>query len=222
MVTIEERHLLYRNGRPNFDRYIPGGSSEEIAMAMARIVSYARTAGIALPPIGTAVRKSARNIAALPGAILLAFAVWANPGAAVADGPQDSVHSFYQALLGAMKEGRTLGQSGRFARIDPVVRRLFDIRSMTRVAVGGTWTTLSTVQQGQVTAAFASYISAMYADRFDIYSGQQLEVTGQHPSGSAIMVRTRITKASGEPVGITTCCAKMMVSGKSRTSTSTA
>jgi len=101
-----------------------------------------------------------------------------------------------------MKEGRTLGQSGRFARIDPVVRRLFDILSMARVAVGGTWTTLSAVQQEQVTAAFASYISATYAERFDSYSGQQLEVTGQQPSGSGIMVRTRITKASGEPVGI--------------------
>jgi phospholipid transport system substrate-binding protein len=73
---------------------------------------------------------------------------------------------------------------------------------MARVAVGGIWTTLSAVQQEQVTAAFASYISATYAERFDSNSGQQLEVTGQQSSGSGTMVRTRIIKAGGEPVGV--------------------
>jgi len=171
-------------------------------MSMARMVSYARAAGVALLQIATAARESVRKIAALAVVILVAPVFSANPEAALAAGPQDSVHSFYQTLLGAMKDGRTLGQSGRFERIDPVVRRLFDIPSMTRVAVGGTWNTLSAAQQEQVTVAFASYISASYAERFDSYSGQQLEVTGQQPSGSGIMVRTRITKTSGEPVGI--------------------
>jgi len=53
-----------------------------------------------------------------------------------------------------------------------------------------------------VTAAFLGYISAVYADRFDSYSGQQLEVTGHQPSGSGVIVKTRIVKASGEAVGI--------------------
>jgi len=172
-------------------------------MSMARIVSYAGAAGAALPPpIATAARESVRRIAASAVALSLALVISATCVQALAAEAQDTVHSFYQTLLGAIKEGRTLGQSGRFARIDPVVRRLFDIPSMARVAVGGTWTTLSAVQQEQVMAAFASYISATYAERFDSYSGQQLEVTGQQSSGSGTMVRTRIIKAGGEPVGI--------------------
>src|SRR6516164_2367488 len=185
MMTIEERHLLPWNGQENFDRNIPGGRSEEIAMSMARIVSYAGAAAATLLPIAIAARKSARHIAVSAVALSLALVISAFCVPALAAEAQDSVHSLYQTLLGAMKEGRTLGQSGRFARIDPVVRRLFDIPSMARIAVGGRWTTLSAVQQEQVTAAFASYISATYAERFDSYSGQQLEVTGQQPSGSA-------------------------------------
>ena len=171
-------------------------------MSMARIVSYAGAAAATLLPIAIAARKSARHIAVSAVALSLALVISAFCVPALAAEAQDSVHSLYQTLLGAMKEGRTLGQSGRFARIDPVVRRLFDIPSMARVAVGGIWTTLSAVQQEQVTAAFASYISATYAERFDSYSGQQLEVTGQQSSGSGTMVRTRIIKAGGEPVGI--------------------
>ena len=171
-------------------------------MSMARIVSYAGAAAATLLLIAIAARNLARHIAVSAVALSLALVVSAFCVPALAAEAQDSVHSFYQTLLGAMKEGRTLGQSGRFERIDPVVRRLFDIPSMTRVAVGGTWNTLSAAQQEQVTVAFASYISASYAERFDSYSGQQLEVTGQQPSGSGIMVRTRITKTSGEPVGI--------------------
>jgi hypothetical protein len=35
-----------------------------------------------------------------------------------------------------MKNGRILGQSGRFAQLDPVIRRSFDIASMARLSIG--------------------------------------------------------------------------------------
>src|SRR5207244_6715064 len=84
----------------------------------------------------------------------------------------------------------------------PVIHRLFDIPFMARLAVGASWAALSPTQQQQLTAAFGRYLSATYADRFDSYSGQQLEVTGRRPSGLGVIVRTRIIKASGEPVSI--------------------
>jgi hypothetical protein len=46
------------------------------------------------------------------------------------------VQGLYEALLGTMKNGRILGQSGRFTQIEPVIRRTFDIPSMTRLSVG--------------------------------------------------------------------------------------
>ncbi|HJZ16319.1 MAG TPA: ABC transporter substrate-binding protein, partial [Stellaceae bacterium] len=91
----------------------------------------------------------------------------------------DTVQGLYDALLGTMKNGRILGQSGRFTQLEPVIRRTFDIPSMTRLSVGASWAGLSEAQRQQLTESFGRYISAIYADRFDSYAGQKLQVTGE-------------------------------------------
>ena len=45
---------------------------------------------------------------------------------------RDTVQELYDALLNTMKNGRTLGQSGRFTQLEPVIRRTFDIPSSGR------------------------------------------------------------------------------------------
>jgi phospholipid transport system substrate-binding protein len=144
----------------------------------------------------------ARKLATMFVAASLALPILARPASVLAADPEDSVRNLYDALLGTMKEGRVLGESGRYARIDPVIHRLFDIPFMVRLAVGTSWATLSPAQQQQVTAAFGRFISATYADRFDSYSGQQLEVTGRQSAGSSVIVKTRILKAGGEAVNV--------------------
>ena len=120
------------------------------------------------------------------------------PGSAALSNPDDAVRSFYGVLLGNMQQGRALGESGRYARLAPVVDRTFDIPLMTRLAVGPVWETLSPARQQQLEAAFGHYIAATYADQFDSYSGQQLQVTGERPTGNDIMVQTRIVKSNGK------------------------
>ena len=114
----------------------------------------------------------------------------------------DTVQGLYDALLSTMKNGQTLGQSGRFTQLAPVIRSSFDIASMTRLAVGLSWAGLTEPQRQQVTESFGRYISAIYADRFDSYAGQRLEVTGEQPAASGVMVQSQIIKASGEPVKV--------------------
>jgi phospholipid transport system substrate-binding protein len=114
----------------------------------------------------------------------------------------DTVQRLYDALLSTMKNGRTLGQSGRFTQLEPVIRRTFDIPSMTRLSVGPSWATLTEVQRQQVTESFGRYISAIYADRFDSYAGQKLRVTSEQPAAAGVMVRSQIVKADGEPVNV--------------------
>ena len=120
------------------------------------------------------------------------------PGSAAVSEPQDAVRSFYGVLLGTMRDGRTLGQSGRYARLAPVVDRTFDIPTMTRLAIGPMWGTLSPAQQQQLLGAFDHYVAATYADRFDSYSGEQLQVTSERPSGAEVVVQTTIAKSNGE------------------------
>jgi phospholipid transport system substrate-binding protein len=132
----------------------------------------------------------------------LGIATLAYPGRAAPASGGDTVQGLYDTLLGAMKSGRSLGQSGRFARLEPVVRRSFDIPMMARLSVGSSWVTLSEAQRQQVTEGFARYISAIYADRFDSYAGQKFQVTGEQPVAAGLMVKSQIIKANGEPVNV--------------------
>jgi phospholipid transport system substrate-binding protein len=134
-------------------------------------------------------------------AALLALAMPYPLHAAPASGG-DTVQGLYDALLGTMKNGRTLGQSGRFTQLEPVIRRTFDIPAMARLAIGSSWASLTEAQRQQVMESFGRYISAIYADRFDSYAGQKLQVTGEQPNPAGVMVRSQIVKANGEPVKI--------------------
>ena len=132
----------------------------------------------------------------------LGIAMLAYPAHATPTSGGDTVKGLYDALLGTMKSGRSLGQSGRFARLEPVIRRTFDITTMARLSVGSSWVTLSEAQRQQVIESFGRYISAIYADRFDSYAGQKLQVTGEQPAAAGVMVKSQIIKASGEPVNV--------------------
>ena len=114
----------------------------------------------------------------------------------------DTVQGLYDALLSTMKDGRILGQSGRFAKLEPVIRRSFDVASMARLSVGPSWASLTDGQRQQMTESYGRYISAIYADRFDSYAGQKLEVTGEQSARSGAIVKSQIIKANGEPVKV--------------------
>ena len=123
--------------------------------------------------------------------------------AAAASDPQQVAQDFYAVLLSTMRDGRSLGQNGRYARLAPVVNRTFDLAFMARLAVGPSWATLPPPEQQRLTDAFGNYISATYADRFNTYSGEQLKVTDERPYGSAVMVETKIVKSNGEATTLT-------------------
>jgi phospholipid transport system substrate-binding protein len=132
----------------------------------------------------------------------LALAMFSYPVHATPASSGDTVQGLYDALLSTMKNGRTLGQSGRFTQLEPVIRRTFDIPAMARLSVGSSWASLSEAQRQQVTESFGRYISAIYADRFDSYAGQKLQVTGEQPNPTGVMVRSQIVKANGDPVKV--------------------
>jgi phospholipid transport system substrate-binding protein len=132
----------------------------------------------------------------------IGLAMLSDPAHAAPASGGDTVQGLYDALLSTMKNGRTLGQSGRFTQLEPVIRRTFDFPSMARLSVGPSWATLTDAQRQQVTESFGRYISAIYADRFDTYAGQKLQVTSEQPAVTGIMVRSQIVKANGEPVNV--------------------
>jgi phospholipid transport system substrate-binding protein len=135
--------------------------------------------------------------------MLMALAVLTRPTCAAPASGSDAVQGLYDTLLSTMKNGHTLGQSGRFVQLEPVVRRTFDIASMARLSVGpSSWATMSERQRQQVIDGFGRYISAIYADRFDSYAGQKLQVIDEQPATGGIIVHSQIVRANGEPVKV--------------------
>ncbi len=126
------------------------------------------------------------------------------PGEGRAEGADaaDAVRGFYGVLLSTMRDGTQLGQRGRYTRLEPVILEVFDVPYMTRMAVGPSWAATPELKQHQVAEAFGRYITATWADRFDSYSGEKLEVTGAQPYGAGAVVHTRIVKPNGEPIAI--------------------
>jgi phospholipid transport system substrate-binding protein len=151
-----------------------------------------------------AMRRRLYDIGKVAG-LCLALAFGIAPFAATraaASSPQDTIRSFYAVLLTTMKQGQNLGESGRYAVLAPVVQQDFDVPFMTRLAVGPDWAGLTPSQQQQVTAAFARYVAATYADRFDSYSGEELQTGDEQPFAGGYIVRSKIVKPTGDPLTI--------------------
>src|SRR6185437_7770664 len=153
-------------------------------------------------PKGLSMKRSAdwTTSTLFAAAIVLALALPVAP--ARAEAGADAVRTLYATLLDAMRNGPTLGARGRYARIEPVVGQVFDLPLMTRLAVGPSWSGMNAAQQQQVIQAFGHYIAAVYADRFDSYAGERLEVTGAEQSTGGTIITSRIVKSTGEPVEI--------------------
>jgi phospholipid transport system substrate-binding protein len=143
------------------------------------------------------LKSPARKAASL--AAILALAVLSQPADATPANGGNTVQSFYDTLLTTMKNGRTLGQSGRFAQLEPVIRTTFDIQSMARLSVGPSWATLTEAQRQQVTDSFGRYISAIYADRFDSYAGTEAAEPASRPPLPASWCAVRSLTTADEP-----------------------
>ncbi len=135
-----------------------------------------------------------RFIVALGFAVLIqvpAFGESSDPAAS-------SITSFYGALLDTMKQAKQLGVKGRFQKLSPVLAKTYDLASMSRIAVGPSWSTLSPQQQAGIVNAFTRMTIATYASRFDGFSGEQFQIleTIDRPNGDKI-VKTQIVKSDG-------------------------
>ena len=146
--------------------------------------------------------RQRRHLLLASTALCLALAAFSPRAGAIGSGGTATVQSLYSTLLSTMQNGPALGARGRYSQLAPVVARVFDISFMTRLAVGPDWSGLSEPQRQQVSQAFERYIAAIYADRFNSYSGERLQVTGERPSAGGTIITSQIVKSNGEPVNI--------------------
>ncbi len=109
-------------------------------------------------------------------AAALFAAVPANADPAPSDPAARQVATFSDTLIDTMRQAKQLGINGRFNKLKPVVEQTFDIPTMTRLAVGPAWTTLSAADQNALTQAFERMTLANYARNFDDFNGEKFVV----------------------------------------------
>lgn len=146
-------------------------------------------------------RVTTRSIVMIGGLLMVLIFLPVEGRAQAADAAA-TVRGFYDVLLSTMRDGPQLGQRGRYAKLEPVILKVFDVPYMTRKAVGASWSVTPDAKRHQAADAFGRYIAATWAGRFDSYSGEKLEVTGGQAYGAGVLVHTRIVKSNGEPVAI--------------------
>ena len=101
-----------------------------------------------------------------------------------------------------MQRAATLGARGRYQRLEPIVFSTFDVPFMAKLSIGSLWAGLTPEQKQRTAKAYGRYIAAVYASRFDGFSGERMEVLGEQKIKRGTLVKSRIVKSDGEPVAI--------------------
>ena len=133
---------------------------------------------------------------------LPALALSLAAGTARAQNPAAVVEGFHNTLLEIMRNAPRLGVRGRYDRLAPVMSQVFDLVTMTRIAVGPPWTGFTAADQAALSEAFSRWSIATYAARFDGFSGESFSTQGVQatPNGDQL-VRTTLNRTGGqEPV----------------------
>lgn len=134
-------------------------------------------------------------------AVALAALFQAPAFAESSDPAASRITSFYGSLLDTMKQAKQLGVKGRYEKLSPVLAKTYDLASMSKLAVGPSWSALTPQQQAAIVNAFTRMTIATYASRFDGFSGEQFQIleTSDRPNGDKI-VKTQIVKSDGDTV----------------------
>jgi phospholipid transport system substrate-binding protein len=115
------------------------------------------------------------------------------------------IQTYYQQLMPTIQQAARLSVRERDRRFAPVFAAVFDIPTMTRLAVGPAWRTFSAEQQAAVRDAFARFIVADYASQIKDYSGESFVVDPQttpETRGGGEIVKTRLLQPGGRTVHI--------------------
>ncbi len=135
--------------------------------------------------------------------MIAAMSIAGRGNAADADPAAAPIRAFYDALLEVMKQADKLGVRGRYDRLDPVIRKTFDLDAMTRIAIGPEWTSIPPDQQKALIDGFSRMTIATYANRFNGYSGESFEIDPEVvPRTTGRVVRTRLIRPKDEPVAL--------------------
>ena len=146
--------------------------------------------------------QTRRGFTGALAAIMIAGVI-ASPAQARKGPPVEVVKAYYAALVGTLKEAKSLGFEGRYKRLEPAIRDTFDNGFIIGVATGFYWRKFDAAQRKTLTGLMLRLSTATYASRFTSYAGEQFKVLGAKTTDRGdTIVETQIVKRNGEKVRI--------------------
>jgi len=130
------------------------------------------------------------------GAVMLA-ALCVTPARA-ADEPSVFIQSLGDQAIQIL-QNKQLGQKDREAQFSKLFTEGFDVSEIGRFVLGRYWNVASPDQQQQYQKLFATYVVAVYANRFSQYSGEKFTVAGSQPTPDGASVTSQIIRPNGGP-----------------------
>jgi phospholipid transport system substrate-binding protein len=145
-----------------------------------------------------------RNFLAAAAALAVGFGIFSQQAAAAQDAadPKAVVESFYAALDEAMQQGEQLGFDGRYEKLAPVVRQMFDVPVMAKIAVGNEWKNWAADKKTAVLEVFDRYMVTTYAARFKKPGPKFTVGEVTDPAEGRKRVATKLTRSNGEVVSL--------------------
>ncbi len=80
-----------------------------------------------------------------------------------------------------------------------ILNTSFDFEAIARFVLGRYWRVATPEQQAEYTKLFEAYVVGVYANRFQAYSGETINVTGVRMDGETALVTSQINLTGGRP-----------------------
>ncbi len=110
------------------------------------------------------------------------------------------VEALDAGLISVMKAGESTPFAKRFAMLEPIVVKVFDLPRIVSVTVGFDWPNLTTDQKKTLLDVFRRYTVASYVSNFKSYNGEQFRILPNlRAVGADQVVTTEIVPRNGKP-----------------------
>ncbi|AEI37292.1 MAG: ABC transporter substrate-binding protein [Zymomonas mobilis subsp. pomaceae] len=104
------------------------------------------------------------------------------------------IDAYHNAIIDIMKQGKSLGISGRTSRFETIVRDYYDMQTMTSLVVGASWASANAGDREHAIEALEHHSAVMLASNFVSYGGEQFKTEQPVTSrGADKLVRATIT-----------------------------
>lgn len=131
--------------------------------------------------------------------LILPVLMGLSPAGAQSGAPMQAVERLHAAILDAAREGETLGYSGRYELLEPVIRSTHDIVFIGELTTGRYWREMDETERTAFSDAFLRLSTATYASRFKSYDGEGFELLSESEQGpDSVVVESLLSLSDGK------------------------